>query len=215
MEIVCFDTLPSTQHYLLEALEQGSLEAPVAVLARVQSAGVGSRENGWEGAVGNLFASIALPIAQLPSDLKLPSASIYFSFVMKQLLNELGYDVWLKWPNDFYFHDAKIGGTMTQKVGEVVVCGMGINLQNAPDGYGSLESSVEAEGLLRGYLQKLLAVPSWQEVFSEYAVEFERSRAFSTHIHSTQTSLKASLLDATLCEDGSLKIKGRRVYSLR
>ncbi len=38
-----FDSLPSTQTYLLEKLKSNELKAPVLVLAKNQSAGIGSR----------------------------------------------------------------------------------------------------------------------------------------------------------------------------
>jgi BirA family transcriptional regulator, biotin operon repressor / biotin---[acetyl-CoA-carboxylase] ligase len=85
LEIHYFNTLPSTQNYLLEKLKEGSLEAPVAVMSLEQSSGVGSRENTWSGGEGNFFASIALDIDMLPDDLPIGSASIYFSFIMKQV----------------------------------------------------------------------------------------------------------------------------------
>ncbi|MGL2694058.1 biotin--[acetyl-CoA-carboxylase] ligase, partial [Helicobacter pylori] len=43
-----FESLPSTQTYLLEKLKSNELKAPVLVLAKNQSAGIGSRGNIWE-----------------------------------------------------------------------------------------------------------------------------------------------------------------------
>ena len=101
MEILSFESLPSTQTYLLEALRSGRVKAPVAVLALEQSAGVGSRDNEWSGGKGNFFASFAIRLEDLPDDLPLSSASIYFSFIMKKRLESMGEALWLKWPNDF------------------------------------------------------------------------------------------------------------------
>ena len=116
MEILSFDTLPSTQKYLLEKIEKKALQAPVAVITSQQSFGVGSRDNNWSGGEGNFFASVAVELESLPADLSLSSASIYFSFIMKKTLEDLGENIWLKWPNDFYFNDEKIGGTITKKI---------------------------------------------------------------------------------------------------
>ena len=90
MEIVYFDSLPSTQTYLIEKLENNVLQSPVSVITKEQNSGLGSRENHWSGGEGNFFASIALDMDTLPSDLPLASASIYFSFIMKKTLEELG-----------------------------------------------------------------------------------------------------------------------------
>jgi BirA family biotin operon repressor/biotin-[acetyl-CoA-carboxylase] ligase len=211
LEIVSFDELPSTQTYLIEQLQRGRYKAPVAVIALEQSRGIGSRNNSWEGGRGNFFASVAISLNMLPSDLPLSSASIYFSFIMKQTLASLGENVWLKWPNDFYKNDAKVGGTITKKINDILVCGMGINLKNSQNGYSALQCDISPETVLENYLFALQKFPEWKQVFSEYRVEFERSRKFSVHIENYQKSLS----DATLCDDGSLIIDGKKVYSLR
>ncbi len=211
MDIQLFNTLPSTQRYLVDALKSQILNAPVTVLALEQDAGIGSRDNSWEGGEGNFFASVAVNIKELPSDLPLASASIYFSYIMKKVLLELGQNIWLKWPNDFYKNDNKIGGTITQKVSDVLVCGIGINLKKSQNGYSALQSDISPRLLLEKYLVALEKFPKWKQIFSEYKIEFELSKRFSVHIENYQTSLS----DATLCEDGSLVIRGKKVYSLR
>jgi len=211
LEILSFKTLPSTQKYLIQQLQEGSLKAPVAVISSEQSSGIGSRDNSWSGGEGNFFASIAIEIDQLPKDLPLGSASIYFSFIMKQTLETLGEDIWLKWPNDFFLNDEKIGGTITKKFKNTVVCGIGINLKKSQNGYRALECDISAQFLLQKYLQKVEKFPTWKQIFREYEIEFELSRKFSVHIEND----KKSLSDATLCEDGSLIIGGKRVFSLR
>ena len=219
MEILSFDSLSSTQHYLIEKLEQKELQAPVAVLAKEQNAGIGSRDNEWSGGEGNFFASIAVELNTLPSDLPLASASIYFSFMMKKTLEEMGEDLWLKWPNDFYVNADKIGGTITKKIQNMLVCGIGINLKKSQNGYSSLQSDISPENLLNKYIETLCEFPKWKQVFSEYQIEFELSRRFSTHVEADKNSLKkaarTSLTDAILCGDGSLLVGGKRVYSLR
>jgi len=192
-------------------LTTGELKAPVSVLAYEQSSGVGSRDNTWSGGKGNFFASVAVELSKLPEDLPLSSASIYFSYIMKKTLLELDEDIWLKWPNDFYYKDHKVGGTITQKIKDTFVCGIGINLKNSQNGYKALQSDILPQNLLKNYLVALDKFPKWKQIFSEYEVEFELSRKFSVHIENYQKSLSY----ATLCEDGSLIIEGKRVFSLR
>ena len=195
----------------MEKLKEKKLDAPVAVLSLEQSSGIGSRDNSWSGGEGNFFASIAIELEMLPEDLPLSSASIYFSFIMKKTLESLGENVWLKWPNDFYLNDDKVGGTITQKINDILVCGIGINLKNSQNGYRALQCDITPKILLENYLIALQEFPKWKQIFSEYEVEFELSRKFSVHIENYQKSL----LDASLCRDGSLIIEGVRVYSLR
>ena len=211
--------MPSTQKYLVEKLKEGELQAPVAIITSEQHSGVGSRDNSWSGGEGNFFASVAVELESLPEDLSLSSASIYFSFIMKQTLEALGENIWLKWPNDFYLNDDKVGGTITQKVKNVLVCGIGINLKNSQNGYSALQYDITPEILLENYLLALEKFPKWKQIFSEYEVEFELSRKFSVHIENYQNDhqkgYKRSLADASLCGDGSVIIGGKKVYSLR
>ena len=211
MEILSFNSLASTQKYLIEQLQEGKLKAPVAVLALDQTEGMGSRDNDWSGGEGNFFASFAINLDNLPKDLPLSSASIYFSYIMKQTLLEFGENIWLKWPNDFYKDDDKVGGTITQKVDNTLVCGIGINLKKSQNGYRALQSDISPLELLNNYLEALEKFPNWKQVFSEFEIEFELSRKFSVHIENYQKSLG----DATLCDDGSLIIGGKKVFSLR
>jgi len=219
LEILSFNSLPSTQKYLLKKLEEKKLQAPIAIIASQQTSGIGSRDNSWSGGEGNFFVSIAVEVDMLPKDLTLLSASIYFSFIMKQTLEALGENIWLKWPNDFYLKDDKVGGTITQKVKNILVCGIGINLKNTQNGYRALQCDIRPEILLENYLVALKKFPKWKQIFSEYEVEFELSRKFSVHIENYQNAHqkgdKQSLADASLCGDGSLIIGGKKVYSLR
>jgi len=211
LEIHSFNSLPSTQKYLIEQLQKEILSAPVGVIAMEQSSGIGSRENEWCGGKGNFFASMAISLDDLPSDLPLSSASIYFSFIMKKTLEDLGEDVWLKWPNDFYLGNNKVGGTITKKMNNVLVCGIGINLKRSQNGYSALQCDISPKYLFNKYLDRLSEFPKWKQIFSEYEIEFELSRRFSVHIEND----KKSLADACLCGDGSLILGGKRVYSLR
>ena len=211
MEIYSFKSLPSTQKYLIEQLETDQLQLPVAVIALEQNSGIGSRDNQWQGGKGNFFASIAVSLDDLPSDLPLSSASIYFSFLMKKTLEDLGENVWLKWPNDFYIEDEKVGGTITKKIKNTVICGIGINLKKSQNGYSALQCDISPKYLLDKYLERVCEFPKWKQIFSEYEIEFELSRQFSVHIENE----KKSLADACLCGDGSLILGGKKVYSLR
>ncbi len=196
---------------MVEEIESGRLIAPVAVISTEQSDGIGSRKNSWVGGDGNFFVSFAVDIDQLPEDLSLGSASIYFSFIMKKLLLAEGERVWLKWPNDLYLEDKKVGGTITKKVKNSLVCGIGVNLQNSQNSFKVLNSDISAKNLLEKYLKALEKFPKWKQIFREYQIEFERSREFYVHIKNSQISLQ----NALLYEDGSLLIEGKRVFSLR
>ena len=203
--------MESTQTYLIEQLQTKKLTAPICVMAKEQTAGVGSRDNHWEGGEGNLLFSFAVNLEDLPKDLPLSSASIYFSFIMKELLKDKSEDIWLKWPNDLYQNSSKIGGTITKKIDNILLCGMGVNLQKNLNGFKALNLNVEPIILLNEYLEALEKYPTWKQVFSLYRIEFARNKDYYTHVDNELKSLKKAILS----EDGSLIIENKRVYSIR
>lgn len=211
MEIIYFDEIDSTQCYLINELEAKRLKAPIAILARKQTNGIGSRDNKWVSEEGNFFASFAIPLSYLPEDLKLASASIYFGFLMSEILKNINSAVWLKWPNDIYIAENKIAGVITKKIDNCLVCGIGINLVGVPGGHMSLESEIKPIGLLKAYLENISKFPEWKQVFSKVQLEFHKSKSYYFDIEKYQNIID----DAIMQEDGSLLINGEKVYSLR
>lgn len=176
-----------------------------------QSAGVGSRGNNWEGEEGNFYFSFCLKTQDLPKDLLLESISIYFSCIMKEVLADLGSRAWIKWPNDFYIDDTKIGGVITTKIHDTIIGSIGLNIAHAPQEYGTLDVSILPQVLAKLFLEMLEKNFSWKQIFSKYKLEFDLSRKFFVHVEGK----KISLQNATLLKDGSLEIQNKRVYSLR
>ncbi|WP_201353635.1 biotin--[acetyl-CoA-carboxylase] ligase [Hydrogenimonas urashimensis] len=211
MRIYSFDTLPSTQKWLIGKISEGRVEPPCAVIAQMQTDGVGSRENSWIGSPGNFFSSVALPENALPRDLPLAAASIYFACIMKKTLKNMGSETWVKWPNDLYIQSRKIGGCITAKKGKTVVAGIGVNIVDGPHEFGVLDIKISAHELLEAYLENLKKTPSWKHIFSNFRLEFENSKNFHTHFGRETLDLR----EAVLQNDGSLIIGKRRVVSLR
>ncbi len=110
--------------------------------------------------------------------------------------------------------DKKIGGTITSVISDsFVLCSMGINLKNAPKDFEIIDINIEKNLLIKKYFLKLKQVIFWKDVFSQYEIEFEKSRCF--FYTDSASGKKVSLEDATLLEDGSIMIENRRIYSLR
>jgi BirA family biotin operon repressor/biotin-[acetyl-CoA-carboxylase] ligase len=199
MKRVYLKEIDSTQLYLIEALKTTTLKAPICVWSDYQTNGIGSRGNRWIGKRGNLFFSFAIDKDLI--DAPIQSLSIYFGFLVKKALNNLGSEVVLKWPNDLYLKK-KVGGVITQVVGNLVVCGIGINTKFAPDGFDSLDIDVKNDTILDGFFDLLDKRVSWREVLKEYKEEFEL----------TKSSFN---IDAVLLDDGSLEKEGKRIFSKR
>jgi len=211
LKIVFLESVDSTQTYLKNLLKLKKVTSPYGVVAKMQTAGLGSRNNKWTGLKGNLFLSFSIKVKDLPSDLKLESASIYFSYLLKESLESFGSKVWLKWPNDFYIDSLKIGGMITNIVGDDLICGVGLNLIKKPEGFASLDIKISTEELLNSYFTNIEKKVLWKQVFSKYKLEFYLNQNFFTY----KNSLKIFLGEAELQSDGSIISNGERIYSLR
>ncbi|EJB45503.1 biotin--[acetyl-CoA-carboxylase] ligase [Helicobacter pylori] len=199
-----FESLPSTQTYLLEKLKSNELKAPVLVLAKNQSAGIGSRGNIWEGAKSALTFSLALNANDLPKDLPMQASALYLGFLFKEVLKELGSQAWLKWPNDLYLGGQKIGGVLVNVYKGMRVCGIGVNRVSKK--WACLDIGISDDLIIEGFLKKIEENLFWGEVLSKYALEFHRSNSFNFH---NDWGEAVSLKDAELLEDGRICIKGK------
>jgi len=211
LQIEFLDSVDSTQAYLKNLVKNSKINELYAVVSQIQTNGIGSRNNSWKSIEGNLFLSFAISITKLPKDLKLESASIYFAFILKELLTAKNSNVWLKWPNDFYINEKKIGGMITNVVEDYLICGVGINLIDSPSSFSKLDINISTKELVYSYLGNIENNSLWKQIFSKYKIEFYRNKRYYTHINNQKVSLKS----ASLQSDGSLIINGERIYSLR
>lgn len=211
MKTLFFNSLPSTQTHLKNLLKQDKTIDSLAVVANIQTAGIGSRDNSWSSEEGNLFLSFSIKISDLPQDLKIESASIYFSYILKETLSELGSKVLVKWPNDLYLEDKKVAGMITHIQGDRVICGVGLNLVSSPIDASRLDLNISKEIILKNYFINIAKNFLWKQVFSKYKLEYSTNKNLYAHIK----GIKTPLSDAELQDDGSLKINGERIYSLR
>ncbi len=211
MKFIKLQTVPSTHIYLRDYIKLNGYIEPVCVFSQMQTKGIGSRGNSWDGEKGNLFFSFVLHKDILPKDIKLQSLSIYFSFLLKQTLIKMGSKVWIKWPNDFYIGNNKIGGTITSSTKDLVYCGIGINLIKMKTEFYSLDIPLNIVECLNLFFELIKEKIPWKQVFSSFKVEFQNSKNFKATIDGKKVSLK----DAILQNDGSIKIYDKKVFSLR
>lgn len=122
----------STNQLALDALSAG-LEGPAAWIAEHQSHGRGRRGRRWHSPFGrNLYLSLCYPF-DLPMA-RLAGLSLAMGVAVSEALVEEGLEGHgIKWPNDIYWEDAKLGGLLIEIRGEAggpaqVVIGFGLNI---------------------------------------------------------------------------------------
>lgn len=99
-----------------------------------QSAGRGRLGRAWQSGEAALMCSVAVA---LPAALDLSGLSLAVGCAVADALDAGGSRIRLKWPNDLFLDDAKLGGILIETVPlpaeqRGVVIGIGINLQPLP-----------------------------------------------------------------------------------
>ena len=211
MKIIKLNEVSSTHTYLKDYINENSYTEAICVCSDYQTNGIGSRGNSWSGMKGNLFFSFVVSKNDLPNDLPMQSASIYFSYLLKEVLKENNSNIWLKWPNDFYINDKKIGGTITTVSKDLIYCGIGLNLIQVNDDYGKLDIEIDSNDILESYFDKLEIKSSWKQIFKSFKIEFQHSRKFKATIDNEKISLENAILN----NDGSIEVNNKKVFSLR
>jgi len=126
------DNVPSTNTWLME--RTGHVAGRVnVVLANQQTAGRGRRGNRWVSPAGaGLYLSLSHTFEKTRDDFS--CLTLVAGIAVAEALEHLGSGpIKLKWPNDIYAGDAKLGGILTEARSSAngrttVVCGIGINL---------------------------------------------------------------------------------------
>jgi BirA family biotin operon repressor/biotin-[acetyl-CoA-carboxylase] ligase len=184
-------SVDSTNRFLMQRAA-----APALCFAEHQSAGRGRRGRDWHSPFGgNLYMSVAWLFDEMPPGfqaLGLAMGTAVASYLAGLGLTEIG----LKWPNDVFWQDRKMGGILIEQRGESggawqVVVGTGLNLHMNQSGaahigqpWVDLATAAErsgmtfpgrnalAGGLARSVLQALQAFQS--HGFSHFHDEWRR-----------------------------------------
>lgn len=131
-DLKIFDQIASTNTYLMN-LAAESAPSGLVCLAEQQTAGKGRRGRQWVSPYGsNIYLSIFWRFQASP--LILSGLSLAIGVGVIRAFNALyPYDFKLKWPNDIYYRDKKLGGILVEVSGEsegpcFAVIGLGLNL---------------------------------------------------------------------------------------
>jgi BirA family biotin operon repressor/biotin-[acetyl-CoA-carboxylase] ligase len=127
-EVRWFDSLDSTNRYLLDEARRGAPEGLVAV-ADYQTAGRGRRDRGWVAPPGaSLLVSVLLRPSRAPE--RTPLVAMACGVAMAEAVARVGgFTPGLKWPNDLVVNDRKLAGILAEADGEAVVVGAGVNVE--------------------------------------------------------------------------------------
>ncbi|HAR80622.1 MAG TPA: biotin--[acetyl-CoA-carboxylase] ligase [Succinivibrionaceae bacterium] len=128
------DTIGSTNTEMLN--RAGNVASGDVLLAEHQYSGRGRRANKWTGAIGKqLTLSIGF---SFPPEHSCMGFSIAVGAAVASALDAIGIkDVFIKWPNDIYVLDRKLGGILIESIprehDNLVVVGLGMNVYSWKD----------------------------------------------------------------------------------
>ena len=174
-----FSQIDSTQKYLLKNLNLNYY----CVWSDFQTDGIGTNGRKWNGKRGNLFFSFIIDLNEF-NFIPMQSLSVYFSYLMYEILKKYNKKITLKWPNDLYIVEneaKKIGGVLVNIKRKKIVCGIGINTKFDPKieniyKSGCLDIKIKNDKILEEFLNEINKKRSWQEIFIKYKDIFEKNR---------------------------------------
>ena len=130
--LVKLDTTDSTNEYLRHYTPAEG-EAMTVAVSRYQTAGRGQGGNKWESEAGkNLLFSVLTHPVSVPARRQFV-LSMAAALALRDVLAAITGGITLKWPNDVYWNDLKISGTLieTRLSGESItacITGTGVNV---------------------------------------------------------------------------------------
>ncbi len=133
------ESVTSTNTWLLDRLESGTIAPPVTAVALEQTVGRGRLGRRWETHRGrSLILTWAPPVD--PARPLLPAAAyaITSGLAARAMCAHCGLDVRLKWPNDIMVGRRKLGGILVESRmlasrAPVLAIGLGINVDERPE----------------------------------------------------------------------------------
>jgi BirA family biotin operon repressor/biotin-[acetyl-CoA-carboxylase] ligase len=125
-----FTSLRSTNDHAGLMRRRGDLYAPAIVLAARQTAGRGRGTNTWFSAAGSLTVTFVLPVNEMLVPHHVPLAA---GLAVRDAAAEAAgvEGIGLKWPNDLYYGERKLAGLLCERVDNVDLIGVGVNV-NVP-----------------------------------------------------------------------------------
>lgn len=144
----------STNTLALQAARAGALERLV-IGAETQTSGRGRLGRRWLDVPGHclLFSILLRPAPDSRRELIGLAAAV----AVAEAAEQFGADLRLRWPNDLFWQERKVCGTLTEGASGAVVTGIGINVTAAPAVQGLQAASISQAAGRRVAREELLA----------------------------------------------------------
>lgn len=161
----CASTNDEAKRWAAEGAPHGAW-----VQAKRQTHGRGRQGRIWLGGEGNLFLSVILRLDGFSQFTWLPLMTAISAVQAMQFeVPDLPFRI--KWPNDVWLNDGKLGGVLCESAGGVVVAGVGLNLAEKPRGELLYPVTALSEQSGRSHSPEVLAArTAWNLVQAVHSV---------------------------------------------
>ena len=144
MDIIHLESVDSTNNYIKRLVRKSASEN-LFVVAAQQTNGRGSGERTFLSEIGGLYLSFLMTVSTLPEDTipitKSAAGAVFES--LSSVYPKLEFKI--KPRNDIYLNGKKLCGILTEMIGQKVIIGVGINVNNSsfPDAINATSLSIE------------------------------------------------------------------------
>ena len=170
--IHALDSTDTVMNAARDFYTRGELPVWGSVTAQTQTAGRGQYGRHWMSPRGNIFACIRLPFEAPFTDLR---CGVAVSLIIASGLAKLGVRTAIKWPNDIVLREksgwGKVAGILVEQKGELLLAGIGINVQEKPDLHAMREGAALPPARLCDAGITLSAAKIWQRLARDFTAE--------------------------------------------
>ena len=190
--LVTLKEVDSTNNYLKKILSNSKpVPEGTVIMAEAQYAGRGQHQNTWHAEPGkNLTFSLLLKPGFLTPSLQFDLTRAVSLGVYDALQPLLGNGLKIKWPNDLYYYDRKLGGMLIENMiqgGQIrnAIIGIGINVNqdNYPQSAGnaiSVKQILQSDYDLKNILAEICShVEAWYLKLRAARIELVRNSYLS------------------------------------
>lgn len=169
--IIYLPTCHSTNDYCNDLIKKGDISEGTLAYTDFQTSGRGQRGNVWESNRGeNVMASLILKPVFLPTSEQF-GLNIAFSLATYETLQPiLGDKFKIKWPNDLYFSENKLGGILIENTLQ------GTTLKSSVIGFGINVNQIDFQNSTASSLKKITKIHlEVNELIETILLNFERN----------------------------------------
>jgi len=160
----------STMELSFELSERGLFPLWASLIAMSQSEGRGRSGRKWWSPFGNLYASVRIPnVKERIATLQ----GIFAAYAVASSIESLLLEVRIKWPNDILIGDAKVGGILIEQKGDIIIAGIGINIELSPEQEFLRREKGSKATCLKEFGIDIAPLSLWLTIINDFPLIFE------------------------------------------